>query len=40
MASLTREGLLTKKFNKYSTTDKGYRLIELFNEVTDLLGKI
>jgi predicted transcriptional regulator len=39
MNSLTSQGLLAKKQNKYSTTDKGYRFLELFAQLNDLLDK-
>ncbi len=37
MSSLTTQGLLAKKTNKYLTTDKGYRFLELFAQLNDLL---
>jgi predicted transcriptional regulator len=39
MNALTSQGLLVKKQNKYSTTDKGYRFLELFVQLNDLLDK-
>ena len=39
MSALTSQGLLVKKQNKYSTTDKGYRFLELFVQLNDLLDK-
>lgn len=37
MDSLTAQGLLAKKANKYITTEKGYRFLELFAQLNDLL---
>jgi predicted transcriptional regulator len=37
MDSLTAQGLLAKKLNKYATTEKGYRFLELFAQINDLL---
>ncbi|MDR0470260.1 MAG: winged helix-turn-helix domain-containing protein [Nitrososphaerota archaeon] len=39
MHSLTTQGLLTKKLNKYTTTEKGYRFLELFAQLNDLLNE-
>ncbi len=39
MDSLTGQGLLAKKQNKYSTTAKGYRFLELFAQLNDLLDE-
>lgn len=39
MSSLTAQGLLVKKQNKYSTTDKGHQFLELFAQLNDLLDK-
>ena len=39
MDNLTVQGLLAKKLNKYITTDKGYRFLELFAQLNDLLDK-
>ncbi len=35
--TLTAQGLLTKQLNRYVTTEKGYRFIELFTQLNDLL---
>ena|GEM_PF-632434 len=35
--SLTSQGLLEKKINKYITTTKGYRFLELFAQLNDLM---
>jgi predicted transcriptional regulator len=37
MDALTTRGLLVKKLNKYMTTEKGYRFLELFAQLNDLL---
>ncbi|MCL2477119.1 winged helix-turn-helix domain-containing protein [Candidatus Bathycorpusculum sp.] len=37
--TLTTQGLLTKKLNKYATTEKGYRFLELFAQLNDLLNE-
>lgn len=37
--SLTSQGLLFKKTNKYSTTPKGYQFLELFAQLNDLLDE-
>lgn len=37
IGSLTTQGLLAKKLNKYTTTQKGYRFLELFAQLNDLL---
>ena len=39
MDSLTAQGLLAKKLNKYATTEKGYRFLELFAQLNDLLDE-
>jgi predicted transcriptional regulator len=39
MDALTAQGLLIKKLNKYATTDKGYRFLELFAQLNDLLDE-
>ncbi|MCL2359004.1 MAG: winged helix-turn-helix domain-containing protein [Nitrososphaerota archaeon] len=39
MNSLTAQGLLIKKLNKYATTEKGYRFLELFAQLNDLLNE-
>jgi predicted transcriptional regulator len=40
MLSLNRQNLLEKKYNKYIITEKGFRLIELSNEVMEIMGKM
>ncbi len=35
--SLTANGLLKRNLNKYVTTEKGYRFLELFAQLKDLL---
>ena len=35
--ALTSQGLIAKSVNKYITTDKGYRFLELFAQLNDLL---
>lgn len=37
LEALTAQGLLIKKQNKYLTTEKGYRFLELFAQLNDLL---
>ncbi len=37
--TLTAQGLLAKKLNKYITTEKGYRFLELFAQLNDLLDE-
>ena len=37
MNALISQGLLEKKLNKYVTTEKGYRFLELFAQINDLL---
>ena len=37
MDALTMQGLLAKKLNKYTTTEKGFRFLELFAQLNDLL---
>jgi len=39
MSSLTAQGLLSKNLNKYVTTEKGYRFLELFAQLNDLLNE-
>ncbi|HSV50324.1 MAG TPA: winged helix-turn-helix domain-containing protein [Candidatus Acidoferrales bacterium] len=39
MGSLTAQGLLEKKTNKYATTERGYRFLELFAQLNDLLDE-
>ena len=37
MDTLTSQGLLAKSVNKYYTTEKGYRFLELLAQINDLL---
>lgn len=37
LKSLTTQGLLTTREKMYSTTEKGYRFLELFAQLTDVL---
>ncbi len=37
ISSLTSQGLLAKNLNKYIITEKGYRFLELFAQLNDLL---
>jgi predicted transcriptional regulator len=37
--ALTTQGLLQKNLNKYLTTQKGYRFLELFAQINDLLDE-
>jgi predicted transcriptional regulator len=37
--ALTSQGLLEKKLNKYVTTERGYRFLELFAQINDLLDE-
>ena len=39
MHTLTSQGMLVKSQNKYNTTEKGYRFIELFTQLNDLLDE-
>jgi predicted transcriptional regulator len=39
MDSLTAQGLLAKKTNKFTTTDRGHRFLELFAQLNDLLDE-
>ncbi len=39
MDALTAQGLLAKKTNKYTTTEKGYHFLELFAQLNDLLDE-
>jgi predicted transcriptional regulator len=39
MNHLTTQGLLAKKANKFITTEKGYRFLELFAQLNDLLDE-
>jgi predicted transcriptional regulator len=38
LKSLTTQGLLTHNKDKYVTTEKGYRFLELFSQLTDMLS--
>lgn len=38
--ALTAQGLLTEKANKYTTTQKGHRFLELFAQLNDLLDEL
>jgi predicted transcriptional regulator len=38
LKSLTSQGLLTTNKNKYATTQKGYRFLELFSELNSILN--
>ncbi len=40
MNALVSQGLLEKKLNKYVTTKKGYRFLELFAQLNDLLDEL
>ncbi len=40
VSSLTGQGLLAKKTNKYTTTEKGYRFLELFAQLNNLLDEV
>jgi predicted transcriptional regulator len=37
LGSLTIQGLLEKNLNKYATTEKGHRFLEVFAKLNDLL---
>ena len=37
--ALISQGLLEKKLNKYVTTERGYRFLELFAQLNDLLDE-
>lgn len=37
--ALTSQGLLRKELNKYVTTEKGYRFLELFAQLNDLMDE-
>ena len=37
--TLTSQGLIAKSVNKYVTTEKGYRFLELFAQLNDLLDE-
>jgi len=39
MSTLTSQGLLAQECNKYQTTEKGYRFLELFAQLNDLLDE-
>jgi predicted transcriptional regulator len=39
ITAMTRQGMLEKKLNKYTTTKKGYRFLELFAQINDLLNE-
>jgi len=39
MNTLLSQGLLEKKQNKYATTQKGYRFLELYAQINDLLDE-
>ncbi|MGD0996277.1 MAG: winged helix-turn-helix domain-containing protein [Candidatus Bathyarchaeia archaeon] len=39
MNALISQGLLEKKLNKYVTTERGYRFLELFAQLNDLLDE-
>lgn len=39
ISTLTNQGLLEKKINKYVITKKGYRFLELFAQINDLLDE-
>ena len=40
MDMLTAQGLLTKKQNRYATTEKGHHFLELFAQLNNLLDEI
>jgi predicted transcriptional regulator len=40
MHTLTTQGMLVKSQNKDNTTEKGYRFIELFTQLNDLLDEV
>ena len=37
--ALTSQGLIEKKQNRYVTTERGYRFLELFAQLNDLLDE-
>jgi len=37
--AITVQGLLQKKLNKYATTEKGHRFLELFAQLNDLMNE-
>ncbi len=39
ISALTAQGLLQKNVNKYVTTEKGYRFLELFAQLNDLMDE-
>lgn len=39
MNALLTQGLLEKQQNKYVTTERGYRFLELFAQINDLLDE-
>jgi predicted transcriptional regulator len=39
MDTLTSQGLVAKNVNKYNTTEKGNRVLELFAQLNDLLDE-
>jgi predicted transcriptional regulator len=39
METLTTQGMLNKSVNKYYTTEKGQRFLELFAQINDLLDE-
>lgn len=39
ISTLTAQGLLQKNVNKYITTEKGYRFLELFAQLNDLMDE-
>jgi len=39
MNALVTQGLLEKKLNKYVTTERRYRFLELFAQINDLLDE-
>ncbi len=40
MNHLTAQGLLAKKSSKFQTTERGYRFLELFAQLNDLLDEL
>jgi predicted transcriptional regulator len=40
ISALTSQGLLQKELKKYVTTKKGYRFLELFAQLNDLMEEI
>ncbi len=39
LKSLTSQGLLMSQANKYTTTEKGQRFLELFNQLNEILSE-